>query len=181
MAAEPGLPASLEFRSWLVYSAEVKLVGLLHKHGLLLERQRKRFVETANRFAVDSPEWRFMRSLEIRELFRRSELRSLRARVRNVLSSRQISLETEAYQRGWEDTNDDPEDFFWSWGQELDAFASEFYNNKTIYRRFVTAERKVAKLVERLTKAREEKDGSLEAATSQHQHSSRSVFEDVDQ
>jgi energy-coupling factor transporter ATP-binding protein EcfA2 len=172
---------SLDFRSWLIYSPEARLFGLLQKNHLLSEAHRCRFVEVASRKALLSPEWRFMRALDLRKLFKPGEIRSLRAEVRRELTSRQLALETEAYELSWEDSNEDPEDFFWSWNQELDAFADEFYGNRVLLRRFVVAENKLTKLIEKLRKAREEKEGSLEAAAQEQRAPSRSIFDDVDQ
>jgi len=175
-----GFVKSISLRRWLVWSQEAKLFAFLHKHELLPEIERKRFVRFANRAVMQTPEWRFMSNAEIKAMFRSSELRSLRATVRKELSSTRLNEEAEAYEEGWKESEDDPSDYFWGFKHELQAFKWEFYKNRTLRRRFATAESRLEKRIERLKKASKDKDGDLEATKEDNKISSRSIFEDVD-
>jgi energy-coupling factor transporter ATP-binding protein EcfA2 len=182
LSEEPDYLKSLRFRRYLAWSQEAKLFGILHENGLLPEHERRRFIEFASNAAFMSPEWRFVLNPTIRSLFRSSELRSLRARVRRHLTSAELSRETDAWEAGWDPTGDeDAYEHFWTWRFELEAFASEFRRNRSVYRRFQVARHKLQLVIERLEKGREKKKGDLTAAADEEVTSNRSVFDDVDQ
>ena len=110
------------------------------------------------------------------------ELQALRRYIKRTLTSRALSRETSAWERGWEpDSDDDPENHFWAWRRQLDGFAWEFRNNRRLYRRFEFAKEKLDRLVARLEKRRKNKEGDLAAAAVDETKTDRSVFDDVDQ
>ncbi len=178
---EPDFIASLKFKSWLIYSREAELFTTLHEHQLLSERQRKRFVKLAHQAAITIPEWRFMRFA--RPLFRPGELRSLRAAMRRDANARSLKWRTNRFKEVWsEDKDQEPDDLFWGWKQELRAMSSEFYENRATCARFRSAEERVDKLIIELGKEWEKKDGELDTSKDvADAKSERSLFDDVDE
>ncbi len=60
--------------------------------------------------------------------------------------------------------------------------SSEFYGNRATYARFVSAEKRVDKLIAELSKEWEEKDGELDdPKEATDTKSERSLFDDVDE
>ena len=182
MRAEPSFPSKLKLNAWLLWSEEAKLFGILFQHNLLNELQRRRFVLAARESALSTPEWRFMHDAKIRSIFRPSELRSLRAALRQQVDATRLNRELKWWKSRWEQDNDeDPGDYFWTWERELHAFSQEFIGNRTVRRRFIAARKNLDRMIEELKRDWKEKEGDIEAADdSEKQSSERSIFEDVD-
>lgn len=179
---EPSFLASLKFPYWLGWSQEAKLFSVLHGFGLLPETQRRRFAGHARSVLSRQPQWPFAYDQKFRALLRSTEIRALRAYVGRTLDSRTLRGETAAWERGWDPHGDrDPDDHFWAWRRQLEAFAWEFRSNRRLYRRFRAAKNKVDRLIARLEKARKATEGDLTAAAVEEPTSSRSIFEDVDE
>lgn len=168
-------------RPWLVYSDEIRLFALLHSNGLLPEPERKRFVQLINIAVLTSPEWRFMQSRELRNLFGARGVGALRAGVRRKITATLLQRFTNYRKEDWKESGEDPEDHFREWEQELDAFSFEFLNNRVLYRRFRTARHKIEKIKQELKKDWQKKQGDIEAASeSRGSGTMRSIFDDVD-
>jgi len=181
--AEPQFVPMLKPRPWLLWSEEAKLFGTLHRHNLLPEEERRRFVTLACESAIHTCEWRFMQRHGFRSMFRPSELRSLRATLRRHLTATRLSAKTDWWKAGWERSDEeDPGDYFWTWKQELDSFAREFRRNRGVHSRFIAARRKLDRLIELLGREEKKKEGNLDAASeSEEAGSQRSLFDDVDE
>lgn len=179
---EPTYLNSLRFPYWVGWSEEAKLFAALHDAGLLPEAQRRRFVRWVWNVLPRQPQWPFAYDQKLRALLRPPELRSIRAHIKQTLTSRVLSRETKTWERGWDPNSDEDADgHFWGWKQQLGAFAWEFQTNQRLYRRFQFAKEKLRRLVARLEKRRKRKEGDLTGATVEESKSGRSVFEDVDQ
>ena len=178
---EPDYIDSLDPEPWLVYSREAELFATLHKHKLLPESQRLRFVEIAREAVLSPPEWRFMRFA--RPLFRSGELRSLRAAVRKEVTAKRLKTTINWLKETWEQSKDqNPEEHFRLWKQEVSALAIEFIENKALYARFESVEKYIDKLIVELEKDWEEKDEELGTSkNSIDAKSERSLFDDVDE
>jgi energy-coupling factor transporter ATP-binding protein EcfA2 len=169
-------------RPWLAYSDEVRLFDLLYSKNLLPESERERFVQLISNSVLIHPEWRFINTGELRNLFRPKEFSALRAVVRRKVTAARLQRYTESTKNNWKEAEGaDPEYHFWEWEQELEAFSHEFHKNRMLYRRFRTARHKIDKIKQKLKKNWQKKQGDLETASeSRETGTARSIFDDVD-
>jgi Novel STAND NTPase 3/Restriction endonuclease len=171
--AKPGLMLSAV--------AEVDLAASLHKHGLLPERQRLKFLETVTEYALRGEDLYALSDYDIRSVFTDQEFEDFRERVRTELVPRLAEV-----RREWEgnySSDESADDFMEPLKDCFEALTNVFADDDEVE---AIVKRETSRLNEWIVDNTEEEPedkpsrtlGDVE--TPEEFHDARSIFDDID-
>jgi hypothetical protein len=160
--------------------SEVGLVVRLHKLGLLPEENRKKFLETVSKYAVDGDDLSAMSSKSIRSVFEDSEFEALKTRVRTELLPRlgDVRRNVESNHR----SDEPPEEHMSSLMESFETL-KEYFGDDQDAARIIDRETQSANewIGENTPEDRERKPRKLGTVeTAERPEGARSIFDDID-